>query len=241
MHICTKKSYLAWKETDDSEMMKRREATAFANLDWENTLAYCRTPSSNGITIRVAKNPGDTGIKPEDYETFREKLINDLESFKDPNTGERIIQKIYKREDVYSGAAMQEAPDLTLVLRDYGFVSIRNILPPVEPREMPAGTHHPDGVFLAGGYGIKSGYQGELQQIVDVTATLIHSLGLPVPKDQEGRVAESFFTEDYLLSNPVVLGELASIEKTPDDNSEDISEDEKEQILAQLQMLGYME
>jgi predicted AlkP superfamily phosphohydrolase/phosphomutase len=49
------KGYLAWKETDDSEMMKRREATAFANLDWENTLAYCRTPSSNGITIRVAK------------------------------------------------------------------------------------------------------------------------------------------------------------------------------------------
>ena len=235
------KGYLAWKETDDSEMMKRREATAFANLDWENTLAYCRTPSSNGITIRVAKNPGDTGIKPENYETFREKLINDLESFKAPNTGERIIQKIYKREDVYSGAAMQEAPDLTLVLRDYGFVSIRNVLPPVEPREMPAGTHHPDGVFLAGGYGIKSGYQGELHQIVDVTATLIHSLGLPVPKDQEGRVAESFFTEDYLLSSPVVLGAFGSVEKTKDDQSEDISEEEKEQILAQLQMLGYME
>lgn len=235
------KGYLAWKESDDSEMMQRREATAFANLDWEKTLAYCRTPSSNGITIRIAKNPGDTGIKPEDYETFREKLIKDLESFQDPNTGERIIQTIYKREDVYSGTAMLEAPDLTLVLRDYGFVSIRNILPPVEPREMPAGTHHPDGVFLAGGYGIKSGYQGELQQIVDVTATLIHSLGLPVPKDQEGCVAESFFSEDYLLAKPVVLGELASVEKTRDNDLEDISEDEKEQILAQLQMLGYME
>jgi predicted AlkP superfamily phosphohydrolase/phosphomutase len=235
------KGYLAWKETDDSEMMKRREATAFANLDWEKTSAYCRTPSSNGITIRVAKNAGDAGVKPEDYEVFREKLIKDLETFKDPNTGERIIQTIYKREDVYSGAAMLEAPDLTLVLRDYGFVSIRNILPPVEPREMPAGTHHPDGVFLAGGYGIKSGYQGELQQIVDVTATLIHSLGLPIPKDQEGCVAESFFTEDYLLKKPVVFGELASVEKTKEDDSENISEEEKEQILAQLQMLGYME
>lgn len=235
------KGYLAWKESDDSEMMKRREATAFANLDWENTLAYCRTPSSNGITIRIAAHPGEAGVKPEDYEVFREKLIKDLESFKDPNTGERIIQTIYKREDVYSGTAMLEAPDLTLVLRDYGFVSIRNILPPVEPREMPAGTHHPDGVFLAGGYGIKSGYQGELQQIVDVTATLIHSLGLPVPKDQEGCVAESFFTEDYLLLKPVVLGELASVEKPKDDDSEDISKEEKEQILAQLQMLGYME
>jgi predicted AlkP superfamily phosphohydrolase/phosphomutase len=235
------KGYLAWKETDDSEVMKRREATAFANLDWENTLAYCRTPSSNGITIRIAQNPGDAGVKPEDYEAFREKLIDDLESFKDPNTGERIIQTIYKREDVYSGAAMHEAPDLTLVLRDYGFVSIRNILPSVEPREMPAGTHHPDGVFLAGGYGINSGYKGDLQKIVDVTATLIYSLGLAVPKDQEGCVAKSFFTEDYLLSNPVIWGELASVEKNKDDQSEDISEEEKEQIMAQLQMLGYME
>jgi predicted AlkP superfamily phosphohydrolase/phosphomutase len=235
------KGYLAWKESDDSEMMKRREATAFANLDWENTLAYCRTPSSNGITIRVASNPGDTGIKPEDYQTFREKLIKDLESFQDPNTGERIIQTIYKREDVYSGTAMQEAPDLTLVLRDYGFVSIRNILPPVEPREIPAGTHHPDGVFLAGGYGIKSGYHGELQQIVDVTATLIHSLGLAVPKDQEGSVAENFFTEEFLITQPIVLGELTSVEKDADEQSENISEEEKEQIMAQLQMLGYME
>ncbi len=235
------KGYLAWKKNDDSEAMKRREATAFANLDWENTLAYCRTPSSNGITIRIAQNPGDSGINPENYEAFREKLIDDLENFKDPNTGERIIQEIYKREDVYSGVAMPEAPDLTLVLRDYGFVSIRNILPPVELREIPAGTHHPDGVFLAGGYGIKSAYKGDLHKIVDVTATLIHSLGLAVPKDQEGCVAEGFFTEDYLLAKPVILGELASVEKQKDDGSEDISEEEKEQIMAQLQMLGYME
>jgi predicted AlkP superfamily phosphohydrolase/phosphomutase len=235
------KGYLAWKETDHSEAAKRREASWFANLDWEKTLAYCRTPSSNGITIRVAQNPGDSGIKPEDYETFREKLIHDLENLKDPNTGERIIQAIYKREEVYSGAAVKEAPDLTLVLRDYGFVSIRNILPVVEPREVPAGTHHPDGIFLAGGKGIKSGFVGERQNIVDVTATLLYSLGLPIPTDQEGCVAESFFTEDYLLSRPVALSNVTSSVKDAQEESEDISDDEKEKIIAQLQMLGYME
>jgi predicted AlkP superfamily phosphohydrolase/phosphomutase len=235
------KGYLAWKETDDSEAAQRREASWFANLDWEKTLAYCRTPSSNGITIRVAQNPGDPGVKPQEYETFRQKLIHDLESLKDPDTGERIIQAIYKREDVYSGVAMKEAPDLTLVLRDYGFVSIRNILPVVEPRETPAGTHHPDGVFLAGGCGVKSGFKGELQNIVDVTATMIYSLGLPVPKDQEGSVAETFFTEDYLQSTPIVLDGQTSLKKDTDSDSEAISDEEKEQIMAQLQMLGYME
>jgi predicted AlkP superfamily phosphohydrolase/phosphomutase len=235
------KGYLAWKETDGSDAANRRDAVLFANLDWEKTLAYCRTPSSNGITIRVAQNPGEQGIQPQEYETFRQKLIHDLESLKDPNTGERIIQAIYKREDVYSGVAMKEAPDLTLVLRDYGFVSIRNILPVVEAREMPAGTHHPDGIFLAGGYGIKSGFKGELQNIVDVTATMIYSLGLPIPKDQEGSVAETFFTEDHLQAKPIVLGEQTSVKKATTSDSEDISDEEKEQIMAQLQMLGYME
>ena len=164
-----------------------------------------------------------------------------MENFKDPSTGERIIQAIYKREDVYSGIAMKEAPDLTLVLRDYGFVSIKNILPIVEPRQTPAGTHHPDGIFLAGGYGIKPGFKGERQNIVDVTATMIYSLGLPIPKDQEGCVAENFFTENYLQSKPIAVGEKTSLEKSTDDESENISDEEKEKILAQLQMLGYME
>jgi hypothetical protein len=106
---------------------------------------------------------------------------------------------------------------------------------------MPAGTHHPDGIFLAGGYGIKSGFKGELQNIVDVTATIIYSLGLPIPKDQEGSVAEAFFTEDHLQAKPIVLGEQTSVKKAKTSDSEDISDEEKEQIMAQLQMLGYME
>jgi predicted AlkP superfamily phosphohydrolase/phosphomutase len=236
-----KKGYLAWKEIDDSEATKRREASWFANLDWDKTLAYCRTPSSNGITIRVAENPDEPGIQPEAYESFRNQLIHDLENFKDPNTGERIIQAIYKREDVYSGQAMHEAPDLTLVLRDYGFVSIKNVLPIVEPREIPAGTHHPDGIFLAGGNGIKSGFVGERHNIVDVTATMLYSLGLPIPKDQEGKVAERFLTENYLLNHPIAVSEQKSLDNETDKQSEEISDDEKEKILAQLQMLGYME
>jgi len=236
------KGYLTWKKGDDSEAEKRREASKFANLDWEKILAYCRTASSNGITIRVARNPGDPGIKPEEYDAFRDRLIGDLENFQDPQTGERILQAIYKREDIYSGEAVAEAPDLTLVLRDYGFVSINNVQPPVERRPVPTGTHHPDGIFLAGGAGIKSGFKAERHNIVDVTATLLYSLGLPIGPDQEGIVAESFFTENYLMSNPIAIGEGTGVEKEASAESvEEISDEEKPKIIAQLQMLGYME
>ena len=56
------KGYLKWKEVPDTDAGRRREDSMFAYLDWKHTYAYCRTPSSNGINIRVARNPGETGV-----------------------------------------------------------------------------------------------------------------------------------------------------------------------------------
>ena len=234
------KGYLQWKPVPDTEEGRRREDSMFAYLDWEKTIAYCRTPSSNGINIRVAHNPGESGIKPADYEAVRTRLIRDLENLRDTVTGERIIQEIHKREDVFPGAAMEDAPDLLLVLRDYGFVSIKNKLPVVEPRSEIAGTHHPDGVFLAHGPGIKAGVMIERRNITDVGATLLHSLGLQVPGDFEGAVPEEMFTPQRLVTHPIVVGSHTNSKDTTD-NSAGMAEDEKEKIMAQLQMLGYME
>ena len=70
--------YLAWATDDGSAEAKRRVEVNFAFLDWQKTKAFCATPSSNGIRIRVAREPGQPGIAPADYETFRDKLIRDL-------------------------------------------------------------------------------------------------------------------------------------------------------------------
>ena len=93
---------------------------------------------------------------------------------------------------------MHDAPDLLLVLRDFGFVSIKNKLPVVEPRTEIAGTHHPDGVFLAYGPGISKGATIARRNITDVCATLLYSLGLAVPSDFEGKVPQAMFTAEQL-------------------------------------------
>lgn len=234
-----KMGYLNWKEMPDTEEAARREDSMFANLDWNNTTAYCRTPSSNGINIRVSKNPDGAGIKPEDYETFRDRLIYDLEQLHDPETRERIITRIYKREEVFSGAAMKDAPDLLVVLRDFGFVSIKNKKPIVEQRKEVAGTHHPEGVFFAYGPGIKQGTMIDRRNITDVCAALLYSLGLKIPADFEGRVPESIFTEQYLAKNPIVTG-AATVSPVQTVEPESISESDKDKIMAQLKLLGYM-
>ncbi len=234
------KGYLKWKAMPDSEEASRREDSMFANLDWESTTAYCRTPSSNGITIRTSKNPGEPGVQPEEYESFRQKLISDLKELKHPDTGVRIITHIHKREDIFSGPAMEEAPDLLLVLRDFGFVSIKDKQPVVETRSETAGTHHPDGVFFASGPGIRKGDMINRKNITDVGATLLYSLGLEIPEDFDGKVMEEIFTPEFLVDNPVMTTDQAT-NQAKDVEGDAMSEEEKDKLMAQLKMLGYME
>lgn len=234
------KGYVHWKELPEGDAGERRANSYFAFLDWNRTTAYCRTPSSNGITIRVAASPGAPGIQPGEYQKFRERLIRDLEDFKDPATGQRIIAQIHKREDVFPGAAMKDAPDLLLVLRDFGFVSVKNKTPSVEPREYPIGTHHPDGVFIACGNGIEAGKMLGRRQITDVSATLLYSLGLEVPADFEGTVPPNMFTAEYKAAHPVRIGNRTR-DSVHDGREDAMAEEEKKKLFEQLQMLGYME
>jgi predicted AlkP superfamily phosphohydrolase/phosphomutase len=234
------KGYVHWKQLPEGDAGQRRDNSYFAYLDWTKTIAYCRTPSCNGITIRVARNPGETGIAPNEYEAVRNRLIRDLEDLKDPETGERIIAEIHKREDVFPGAAMKDAPDLLMVLRDFGFVSVKNVLPVVEKRHYPIGTHHPDGVFLAYGPGIEAGKMLGRRHITDVAATLLYSLGLEVPSDFEGVVPPAMFTAEHKTAHPVVIG-AATQTGSKDVHADAMGDDEKQKIMEQLQMLGYME
>jgi predicted AlkP superfamily phosphohydrolase/phosphomutase len=234
------KGYLHWLPKPVTEEEQRRDKNWFANLDWEKTVAYCRTPSSNGITIRAGAKTGGISGDTADYEALRDRLILDLEALKDPISGERIITGIHKREDVFAGPAMPDAPDLLLTLRDSGFVSIKNKLPVVEKRPEAAGTHHPEGVFLAYGPGVNKGEKIDMMNITDVCAVLLHSLGLAVPADFEGRVPKAIFDSGYLNRHPIRIGPPTTGHHDGSAGQE-MSEDDRAKVMDQLRMLGYME
>ena len=217
-------------------------------LDWDKTKAYAFTTGSNGICICVAGDRGEQGISPEEYPSFRQELINRLYEIKDPNTGERVITKILTREEAFAGDHMNNAPDLTLTLRDNGFVSIRESDILLEPRPEPLGTHHPDGVFIAWGNDIQQGISLPKISILDVTPTLVYSLGLPVPQDLEGQVVSDIFNKSVAAERPISIGESTvkpnPFPKSPrnaaaDDTS--FSPDDEEEIKKKLKALGYME
>lgn len=233
--------YLVYRQHDGSEAAKRRDMANFANLDWTRTKAFCPTPSSNGIVIRMKsdKNPG--GVEPAEYEAFREKLTADLLALAHPETGQKVITRVLTREEGFPGPAMAQAPDLTVTLCDHGFVSVRDRTPFVVSRPVPFGTHHPDGIFIMAGPGVRRA-RGREMSIVDTTAVLAHAMGMDIPEEFEGHVPEDLYSEAWLDGHPVrVTGHTDAERAAAPRHDDDVSDAQRQSMLSQLRLLGYIE
>ncbi len=240
--------YLTWRSTDDLDEHERAKIEKlinghFVHLDWDRTTAYAQSSATNGIHIRVASAPGESGVPLEEYESFRDQLAEQLLQIRDPETGQQIVTKVLKREEVFPGAHNQRCPDLTLILFDYGFISTLNQAPVIYTRPGLAGTHRPEGIFLAHGPGIPRGEVLPQQSILDVAPTLLHSLGLPIPVDFEGAVIDKAFDDEFMTANPVRVSgitESPGVNRNPAERPQTDDMDD-EAIVDRLRALGYVE
>jgi predicted AlkP superfamily phosphohydrolase/phosphomutase len=189
----------------------------------------------------VAGQRGEEGIPPEDYENFRKKLIETLYQVTN-EAGEPMVKQILTREEGFPGSQMRLAPDLTLILKDYGFISTLRSDVTVKPRPEPVGIHYPDGVFIAAGPGIQPGLSLPDLSIPDVTPTLLYSLGLLVPEDMEGHVPVEMFESDFIETYPVQIGEPTQpVETFQQPGVEEMDAKGKAAILRRLKALGYVD
>lgn len=213
-------------------------------FDWSKTLAYASTPTSNGIHILKAENPGDPGVPASEYEAFRARLMAELVAFKDAQTGDPIVVEIHTQEEAFAGTAQKLAPDLTLVLRDGGLVSILPSDTPLKPRAKPEGTHRPLGIFIGQGPGLKQGLNAGELSILDITPILLYSLDMGIPNDLEGRVPGEIYEEAHQRLHPVQMAApttSASEFETEDSYNELYDADAEAAILARLMELGYID
>jgi len=240
--------YLAWREVGELDEKSRQSVERlvekhFVLLDWDKTTAYARTVTSNGIYIRVAREPGQTGVHCDQYEAFRAELTKKLQAVIDPVTGERIIERILTREEAYPGTHNGQAPDLLLVMKDHSFISILNKTPMIFRRPEVEGTHYPEGIFIAHGQGISKGVRLPHLSILDVAQVLMYSLGLPIPVDFEGKLPDNLFEPAFLQEHPYQVGAATLL---PDSyalgtKKTESQVEEEEEIFKQLRALGYVE
>jgi predicted AlkP superfamily phosphohydrolase/phosphomutase len=240
--------YLHWgpegAPTDDADsLLAQKLKTQYGLIDWRRTAAYTLTPGGNGIHIRVANGSGRPGISPKRYESFREELTAGLRTVTDPRNDERIVTQVLRREEIFAGSQMCRAPDLTLVLRDFGFVSVLNSDSTVKRRTQVKGLHRPDGIFIAAGSGIRSGARVDRLSIMDVCPALLHCLDLPIPADLDGRLpAEVFaFPQRRSFTPAAVFAPVSRRGARADGVDNGLTGVEEEAVLSRLRSLGYIE
>src|SRR5688500_7724693 len=171
-------------------------------LDWTNTRAYAATPSSNGIHIVRAGPEHPGGVPEAEYERFRRQLACELLEAADPATGQKVVARVWTRDEVFQGPYKELAPDLTLELRDGGLVSILASDTPFMTRADSSGNHRPEGIFLARGPGLDCGVRLPALSILDVAPLLLYSLGLEIPDDLEGTLPAAAFDPSWLQRHP---------------------------------------
>ncbi len=229
----------------DSQELGDGKPIHLTSFDTTKTKAFASSASSNGIHIPVAGVRGDAGIAPNEYESFREELIHALLTrCVDPQTGEPIITNVWKREEIFAGPRMNLAPDLTVGLRDSGFFSVFRGDTVLKRRPVVMGCHHPEGVFLATGRGVRQGVRLAPLHLLDIAPTLLYAMGLAVPRDLEGAACVEAWVDEHVEAHPVTFNgstmipphvQTAATEDAPYDEEGDA------QVMMRLRALGYID
>jgi predicted AlkP superfamily phosphohydrolase/phosphomutase len=229
--------------------------SSFTSIDWSRTKAYCSevlaSPPCIWINLKGVKPQGI--VDPGDYDALVTFIIEKLAELKDPRTDKPVINRVYRRNEIFYGPFAHEGADLVLdwwsedslfssqpsFPEDTGKPAL--IIREHRPSEKSewGGTHRLNGILIARGSGFRSGAEIANARLIDIAPTLLHLLGVPVPEDMDGKVLASAFQPDFLLARPIRSGAASGTSAT--DRPSGYTDEESAKVEERLQALGYLE
>ena len=166
--------------------------TFWENVDWSRTRAYAM--GLGQIYLNLKGREGHGVVAPEESTAVQNDLAARLLTMTDPNTGARMVDAVYKRDDIYTGAYLPNAAELQVGLADGYRVSWQSTL-----GGSPPGIVYPNMKKWSGDHGsydykstpgilISSrSLTASEPSIMDVAPTVLKYFGLPIPSDIDGK------------------------------------------------------
>lgn len=214
-------------------------------FDWSQTDAFVGFHGDLWLNLEGREAHGRVPESRRD-EVMGE-LADGLLSITDPATGRPVFAAVHKRDEVYSGEALELAPDAVLDSWTHGYrVAPKRepegplVIPPLAlsgVRESWSSDHRPLGIFAAAGPHIATAELDELS-LYDVCPTALALLGQPMPGGIDGRPATEAISAEWLASHPIATGASATARQTSEPA---YSSEEAEAVAAHLKDLGYIE
>ncbi|MEE9316630.1 MAG: alkaline phosphatase family protein [bacterium] len=162
------------------------------NVDWQRTKAYALGLGDIYINLKGREIYGI--VKPGNkYNGLKEEIVTKLKNLRDPVTGKRVIVDVYKRENIYKGEYLKEAPDLVVGFNEGYRVSWQTALGGipheiiVENKSNWSGDHCSlDPSITQGSFLSNKKFAGESPSIIDIAPTVLEIFNLPIPEEMDG-------------------------------------------------------
>jgi len=227
----------------------------FSEIDWSSTKAYSIGNQGN-ICINLKGREPQGVINPgNEYDNLCQMIISHLEELKDPETMEKAVEKVYRREELYHGPNLELAPDLLIRWKDdlylskKEFTSSHNVLWSKYTKfgrysskydMYQTGTHKINGVVIFYGKNIKKGSNLQGAKIIDLAPSILYLLNEPIPESMDGKVLTSVIDNNFLKANPIKYQDDSGEMKTKSKRVF-FSKKDEEKVRERLKELGYMD
>ena len=223
-----------------------------AKIDWTNTSAYVNEAYRSSPAIWLNRLHGLSEVEVDD---LRDRIEEIMLSLVDPKTGEPVISRLERPQEIYHGPHAAKAPDLLPSWWQDGFLldqsspsapgrpNVERSTTPLEGGVEFAASHRLDGVLMMSGGPIHQDFSFEGAKIVDVAPTVLYLMGLPIPDDMDGRVLVDAIDPEYVAANPIryeATDDYDGRRGDADGAPIGFTEDESELIAKRLQALGYI-
>jgi len=225
-----------------SESLLKPFFLSFEDVNWPRTKAYSIGSTAGQVYINLKGREPMGIVEPgREFEKVREAIIGELKALVDQETGKPVVDEIFRKEELYSGAHLREAPDIVFLPRnletaafgEYEFASHKVL----DLSWGVSGSHRMEGLLMMRGSRIRKGTVIQRAEIIDLAPSVLYLLGLPVPGEMDGKVLASAFRERVLEEAPVRYAE----ERASAFQAEEVyDEAEEEELKERLRSLNYL-
>jgi predicted AlkP superfamily phosphohydrolase/phosphomutase len=162
-------------------------------VDWTKTRAYAVGLGQIYFNLRGRESKGIVSSGAE-YSALQDEIRSKLLEVTDPDTGEKVFRDIYKRDDIYKGEFLPNAPDLQVGFNDGYRVGWQDTLGGVSRAVVEnnnrkwSGDHCATATEISGGVFFSNRKIGTTSpSIMDLSPTILKLLEVPLPKDLDGK------------------------------------------------------
>jgi predicted AlkP superfamily phosphohydrolase/phosphomutase len=234
----------------------------FGGIDWRKTTVYSdESPYFPALWINLAGRESAGIVHPDRYDETCARTADALRAWRDPETGQPLVRRVYRREEIYRGEQVERAPDLLIEwnyddggysylsgrsLEDHSSQSVRRLAAhEFLNHEMATrgGSHRPNGILMAAGGPFASRGAIVGASLSDLAPTILFCQGLGIPQEIEGRVLAELFSPEFLSAHAPQRIAAADVHAAPaavEAPADNYTDEEREIIERRLRDLGYL-